>query len=184
MVSPWKVGATHTRRRPMPPRWQFRQGFVSRRACPEPGSAASRIEAIADCRETGTILVVPPYPASRVPDPVPTVEQDGPARMRRGKGVGSRYPVRPTATTGRGADTGTIVPSGPTTASQRKGAQSLVTRRPRLAEHRRRSVEPGRPARSRCGPRLLDALLRQLSAPVSYTHLRAHETDSYLVCRL
>ena len=22
------------------------------------------------------------------------------------------------------------------------------------------------------------------SAPVSYTHLRAHETDSYLVCRL
>src|SRR5664279_2834505 len=27
--------------------------------------------------------------------------------------------------------------------------------------------------RGRCGP-----------APVSYTHLRAHETDSYLVCRL
>src|SRR5664279_135144 len=25
---------------------------------------------------------------------------------------------------------------------------------------------------------------RRCSAPVSYTHLRAHETDSYLVCRL
>ena len=25
---------------------------------------------------------------------------------------------------------------------------------------------------------------RKLSEPVSYTHLRAHETDSYLVCRL
>ena len=24
----------------------------------------------------------------------------------------------------------------------------------------------------------------QLKEPVSYTHLRAHETDSYLVCRL
>ena len=26
--------------------------------------------------------------------------------------------------------------------------------------------------------------VRALYAPVSYTHLRAHETDSYLVCRL
>src|SRR5664279_4070215 len=26
--------------------------------------------------------------------------------------------------------------------------------------------------------------LRMIRAPVSYTHLRAHETDSYLVCRL
>ena len=25
---------------------------------------------------------------------------------------------------------------------------------------------------------------RQVKDPVSYTHLRAHETDSYLVCRL
>src|SRR5680860_730671 len=28
------------------------------------------------------------------------------------------------------------------------------------------------------------ALEREIAAPVSYTHLRAHETDSYLVCRL
>ena len=27
-------------------------------------------------------------------------------------------------------------------------------------------------------------LLKTLHNPVSYTHLRAHETDSYLVCRL
>src|SRR5665647_3875128 len=26
--------------------------------------------------------------------------------------------------------------------------------------------------------------LRRIYVPVSYTHLRAHETDSYLVCRL
>src|SRR5664279_1093601 len=29
-----------------------------------------------------------------------------------------------------------------------------------------------------------DSLLRCCPWPVSYTHLRAHETDSYLVCRL
>src|SRR5665647_3779594 len=28
------------------------------------------------------------------------------------------------------------------------------------------------------------AALEQVLGPVSYTHLRAHETDSYLVCRL
>ena len=28
------------------------------------------------------------------------------------------------------------------------------------------------------------ALLHKTIMPVSYTHLRAHETDSYLVCRL
>ena len=30
----------------------------------------------------------------------------------------------------------------------------------------------------------MKALLAQMKKPVSYTHLRAHETDSYLVCRL
>src|SRR5664279_3584807 len=32
-------------------------------------------------------------------------------------------------------------------------------------------------------PQIADSYMRHLSA-VSYTHLRAHETDSYLVCRL
>src|SRR5680860_373701 len=34
----------------------------------------------------------------------------------------------------------------------------------------------------RAGLGMLDGMVRLL--PVSYTHLRAHETDSYLVCRL
>ena len=29
-----------------------------------------------------------------------------------------------------------------------------------------------------------DGVVQQIDTPVSYTHLRAHETDSYLVCRL
>ena len=29
-----------------------------------------------------------------------------------------------------------------------------------------------------------EQILQDIAAPVSYTHLRAHETDSYLVCRL
>ena len=33
-------------------------------------------------------------------------------------------------------------------------------------------------------PQILDALQVDNNGPVSYTHLRAHETDSYLVCRL
>src|SRR5665647_3757359 len=33
-------------------------------------------------------------------------------------------------------------------------------------------------------PRTAQDRLRVARAPVSYTHLRAHETDSYLVCRL
>ena len=36
-------------------------------------------------------------------------------------------------------------------------------------------------------PEVLDAILKANDGdrtPVSYTHLRAHETDSYLVCRL
>src|SRR5665647_3865838 len=35
-----------------------------------------------------------------------------------------------------------------------------------------------------CGPTSTGTPKRQNPAPVSYTHLRAHETDSYLVCRL
>ena len=34
-----------------------------------------------------------------------------------------------------------------------------------------------------CGREEIDAASEELQ-PVSYTHLRAHETDSYLVCRL
>ena len=30
----------------------------------------------------------------------------------------------------------------------------------------------------------IDKIDEQIVKPVSYTHLRAHETDSYLVCRL
>src|SRR5664279_5757004 len=33
-------------------------------------------------------------------------------------------------------------------------------------------------------PGQVSNLLRREREPVSYTHLRAHETDSYLVCRL
>src|SRR5664279_5045649 len=40
------------------------------------------------------------------------------------------------------------------------------------------AMDLGRPSRLRWHPR------RRSPAPVSYTHLRAHETDSYLVCRL
>src|SRR5665647_145083 len=32
--------------------------------------------------------------------------------------------------------------------------------------------------------RVVGALYVDMNKPVSYTHLRAHETDSYLVCRL
>src|SRR5665647_3875924 len=32
--------------------------------------------------------------------------------------------------------------------------------------------------------RCVARIMRRKAAPVSYTHLRAHETDSYLVCRL
>ena len=44
---------------------------------------------------------------------------------------------------------------------------------------------PSIPKKERCA--LLDEAFRgqvHLYVPVSYTHLRAHETDSYLVCRL
>src|SRR5680860_1379731 len=34
------------------------------------------------------------------------------------------------------------------------------------------------------GEPLVDRVLLIVLVPVSYTHLRAHETDSYLVCRL
>src|SRR5680860_1802008 len=34
------------------------------------------------------------------------------------------------------------------------------------------------------GPTIQSCDIMRLSKPVSYTHLRAHETDSYLVCRL
>src|SRR5665647_3889813 len=37
---------------------------------------------------------------------------------------------------------------------------------------------------SRSGCSLSSAAVPMASVPVSYTHLRAHETDSYLVCRL
>src|SRR5680860_1259885 len=41
--------------------------------------------------------------------------------------------------------------------------------------------EPGSAEGRRCGPGVAVA---GCACPVSYTHLRAHETDSYLVCRL
>src|SRR5664279_530083 len=38
-------------------------------------------------------------------------------------------------------------------------------------------------AADRTGHMILQTLYQQCIKPVSYTHLRAHETDSYLVCR-
>src|SRR5680860_1718089 len=47
----------------------------------------------------------------------------------------------------------------------------------------RRTLEERRPAQGR-QLRLSVDLDVQRAGPVSYTHLRAHETDSYLVCSL
>src|SRR5665647_3722113 len=51
------------------------------------------------------------------------------------------------------------------------------------------TITPGvRPAKSSSGvaitPLLKSFVDRAATEPVAYTHLRAHETDSYLVCRL
>src|SRR5680860_1446891 len=46
---------------------------------------------------------------------------------------------------------------------------------------RSRGIRQPRTRRSRCWARGIAMLVEFV--PVSYTHLRAHETDSYLVCR-
>src|SRR5665647_2352321 len=71
-------------------------------------------------------------------------------------------------------------PRGAVSASAARGASgahaALVRAHPLLAALGRRRAHGGGFRR--------DRVLAPARGPVSYTHLRAHETDSYLVCRL
>ena len=52
-------------------------------------------------------------------------------------------------------------------------------------KHRAFTRSPARTGRANCRKGCSGSMCRPIwSGPVSYTHLRAHETDSYLVCRL
>src|SRR5680860_1784409 len=83
----------------------------------------------------------------------------------------------------------------PRSTQSRSSAASDVYKRqaggPLLFPHATLPGPSGHPLRKccRCDSRRSDsaawlALGRDGQEPVSYTHLRAHETDSYLVCRL
>src|SRR5664279_5775056 len=71
-------------------------------------------------------------------------------------------------------------------ALQAVGAGSTYMRASRVTRDRARrfrcDTETGELRESSHGQLLADWV--EVFAPVSYTHLRAHETDSYLVCRL
>src|SRR5680860_428342 len=58
---------------------------------------------------------------------------------------------------------------------------TLVLAREMLAAAGRGDIDPADALKD---GRAMDVWRRMITAPVSYTHLRAHETDSYLVCRL
>ena len=53
-----------------------------------------------------------------------------------------------------------------------------------IANYDLRLVQPNETSIETAGIHTLEHLFASLVRAVSYTHLRAHETDSYLVCRL
>src|SRR5665647_3861083 len=75
-------------------------------------------------------------------------------------------------------------PAGGQRGRRRNGHRSRpvgVVRLTRQGEQRRRRSVTGRDVPQKRGP---CRIAQPRTRSVSYTHLRAHETDSYLVCRL
>src|SRR5664279_5956653 len=66
--------------------------------------------------------------------------------------------------------------AAPTGTAPKTWSPSSSWKPDRPAVAGRRAAQPGEPAGA--------GVAAVHAAPVSYTHLRAHETDSYLVCRL
>src|SRR5664279_2142126 len=72
---------------------------------------------------------------------------------------------------------GVVVAAEPETVSDEGGAAHVVSSGGSRWSGAGGGRRPSGPSQTRVGGQIA-------SAPVSYTHLRAHETDSYLVCRL
>src|SRR5665647_352167 len=93
--------------------------------------------------------------------------------------------ARGTCTPSSRAEGGTTVLNAHHTAGALVGSRGRGVARAVLHPHgsRARGANGGsRPSSHRGAAIGRDAALHDRHAPVSYTHLRAHETDSYLVC--